>query len=98
MLEPRHLPAAALDAETPHEHAPRCQVSTGIAVVRIRRWAAGATARHGAGGLAGVLDAGPARAMREQRAFDERELPALIEQATGVDVRAIIDEWMKPLP
>ncbi len=35
---------------------------------------------------------------REQRAFQTDELPALIEQATGVDTRAVIAEWLRPLP
>lgn len=35
---------------------------------------------------------------REQRPFTDTELPRLIQQATGVDVRAIVDEWMRPMP
>jgi predicted metalloprotease with PDZ domain len=34
---------------------------------------------------------------REQRAFTDAELPRLIEHATGVDVGAVVDEWMRPL-
>jgi predicted metalloprotease with PDZ domain len=32
---------------------------------------------------------------RERRAFEIEELPDLIEQATGVDTRGIMQEWMK---
>lgn len=35
---------------------------------------------------------------REQRAFTIEELPALIQTATGVDTRAVIEEWLQPLP
>ena len=35
---------------------------------------------------------------REQRAFAVDELPRLIQDATGVDVRAVVDEWLRPLP
>lgn len=35
---------------------------------------------------------------REGRAFSDAELPALIQQATGVDTRGVIEEWMRPLP
>jgi predicted metalloprotease with PDZ domain len=35
---------------------------------------------------------------REQRAFAVDELPDLIRQATGVDTRAVVDEWLRPLP
>ncbi len=35
---------------------------------------------------------------RERRAFAIDELPGLITQATGVDTRAAIDEWLRPLP
>jgi predicted metalloprotease with PDZ domain len=35
---------------------------------------------------------------RERRAFRHDELPALVHQATGVDTRAIVDEWLRPLP
>ena len=35
---------------------------------------------------------------RERRAFDIDELPTLIEQATGVDARAVIAEWLRPVP
>ncbi len=35
---------------------------------------------------------------RERRAFRNEELPWLIEEATGVDTRAIMDEWMAPVP
>jgi predicted metalloprotease with PDZ domain len=35
---------------------------------------------------------------RERRAFAIDELPALIEQATGVDTRAVVGEWLRPLP
>ncbi len=34
---------------------------------------------------------------REQRAFAIDELPGLIAQATGVDPRAVVDEWLAPL-
>jgi predicted metalloprotease with PDZ domain len=35
---------------------------------------------------------------KEQRAFTVEELPALMQAATGVDTRAVIEEWLKPLP
>ncbi len=35
---------------------------------------------------------------REQRAFALDELPDLIRQATGVDTRAVMEEWLRPLP
>lgn len=35
---------------------------------------------------------------REQRAFAVDELPRLIQEATGVDVRRVVDEWLRPLP
>jgi predicted metalloprotease with PDZ domain len=35
---------------------------------------------------------------REQRAFTLDELPGLFREATGVDVRAVVDEWLRPLP
>jgi predicted metalloprotease with PDZ domain len=35
---------------------------------------------------------------REHRAFELDELPELIRQATGVDTRAVIAEWLRPLP
>ncbi len=35
---------------------------------------------------------------REQRAFAIDELPGLISQATGVDTRAVLDQWLAPLP
>ncbi|MBP7777629.1 MAG: hypothetical protein KA371_10905 [Acidobacteria bacterium] len=35
---------------------------------------------------------------REQRAFADDELATLIEQATGVDTRGVIAEWLRPLP
>ncbi len=35
---------------------------------------------------------------REQRAFAVEELPALIREATGVDVTAVVAEWLRPLP
>ena len=35
---------------------------------------------------------------REHRAFSNEELPALIREATGVDVSAVIEEWLRPLP
>jgi predicted metalloprotease with PDZ domain len=35
---------------------------------------------------------------REQRAFTIEELPVLIQTATGVDTRAVIQEWLQPLP
>lgn len=35
---------------------------------------------------------------RERRGFAVEELPALIREATGVDVRTVIDEWLRPLP
>ncbi|HUU35007.1 MAG TPA: hypothetical protein VMW48_13165, partial [Vicinamibacterales bacterium] len=34
---------------------------------------------------------------REQRAFAIDELPGLITAATGVDTRAVVDEWLAPL-
>ena len=34
---------------------------------------------------------------RERRAFTIAELPDLIQQATGVQTRAVIDEWLRPL-
>jgi hypothetical protein len=33
----------------------------------------------------------------ERRSFAIDELAGLIEQATGVDTRAVIDEWLRPL-
>ena len=35
---------------------------------------------------------------RERRAFANDELPALIQQATGVDTTEVIAEWLRPLP
>jgi predicted metalloprotease with PDZ domain len=35
---------------------------------------------------------------KEQRAFALDELPGLIQTATGVDTRAVIAEWLRPLP
>ena len=35
---------------------------------------------------------------REHRAFSNEELPRLIRDATGVDVSAVIEEWLRPLP
>jgi predicted metalloprotease with PDZ domain len=35
---------------------------------------------------------------REHRAFSNDELPGLIREATGVDVSAVIEEWLRPLP
>ena len=34
---------------------------------------------------------------KEQRAFTVEELPALIQTATGVDTREVIEEWLRPL-
>lgn len=34
---------------------------------------------------------------REQRAFTLDELPGLLREATGVDVQAVVDEWLQPL-
>jgi predicted metalloprotease with PDZ domain len=36
-------------------------------------------------------------AARERRAFAIDELPSLIEQATGVDARDVIELWLRPL-
>jgi predicted metalloprotease with PDZ domain len=33
---------------------------------------------------------------RERRPFKVREIPSIIADATGVDVRSVIDRWMKP--
>jgi hypothetical protein len=35
---------------------------------------------------------------RERRAFAVDELPTLIQEATGVDTRAVMTEWLRPLP
>jgi predicted metalloprotease with PDZ domain len=35
---------------------------------------------------------------RERRAFAIDELPGLIREATGVDVSADVDQWLRPLP
>jgi predicted metalloprotease with PDZ domain len=35
---------------------------------------------------------------REHRAFSNEELPRLIRDATAVDVSAVIEEWLRPLP
>lgn len=35
---------------------------------------------------------------REQRGFRVEELAPLLQQATGVDVRSIVDAWLRPLP
>lgn len=35
---------------------------------------------------------------REHRAFSIDELPGLVRQATGVDVAATLQEWLRPLP
>jgi hypothetical protein len=35
---------------------------------------------------------------RERRAFTIDELPGLIEQATGVDVRGVMEFWLAALP
>ena len=37
-------------------------------------------------------------AARERRAFAMDELPGLIREATGVDVSATMQEWLRPLP
>ena len=34
---------------------------------------------------------------RERRGFAIDELPGLIREATGIDVRAVVDAWLKPL-
>jgi predicted metalloprotease with PDZ domain len=34
---------------------------------------------------------------KNQRAFEIEELPAIFAQATSVDIRAVFDEWLKPL-
>jgi predicted metalloprotease with PDZ domain len=34
---------------------------------------------------------------RERRAFAIGELAGLVREATGVDVGAVIDEWLRPL-
>ena len=33
---------------------------------------------------------------RERRPFKAREIPSLIADATGIDVRSVMDRWMKP--
>ena len=35
---------------------------------------------------------------REHRAFTLDELPGLLREATGVDVSAVVSEWLRPLP
>ena len=35
---------------------------------------------------------------RERRGFRADELPGLVHAATGVDVRAVMEEWLRPLP
>jgi len=35
---------------------------------------------------------------RERRAFTVEELPGLLRTATGVDVSAVVAEWLRPLP
>jgi predicted metalloprotease with PDZ domain len=35
---------------------------------------------------------------RERRAFGTDELPSLIREATGVDVSAVVADWLRPLP
>ena len=51
----------------------------------------------GAKGLRDVLQSLVAWTAREQRAFTIDELPALIQSATGVETRAVIEEWLRPL-
>ena len=35
---------------------------------------------------------------RERRGFAIDELPGLLQQATGVDVGPVVEEWLRPLP
>ena len=34
---------------------------------------------------------------KNERAFSVEELPGIFEEATGVDTRAVFEEWLKPL-
>lgn len=51
----------------------------------------------GTRGLRDVLRYLVAWTSKEQRAFTIDELPALIQSATGVETRAVIEEWLRPL-
>ena len=35
--------------------------------------------------------------VKQQRAFTLDELPALLREATGVDVGAVVEEWLRPI-
>jgi predicted metalloprotease with PDZ domain len=53
---------------------------------------------NGAKSLRDALQYLVAWTAREHRAFSSEELPRLIRDATGVDVTAVIEEWLRPLP
>lgn len=56
------------------------------------------SATKGAKSLQDALKFLVAWTAREHRAFANDELAALIQQSTGVDVAAVIGEWLRPLP
>ena len=56
------------------------------------------TASGGARTLRDAMQALVAWSARERRGFRVDELPALVQHATGVDVRAVLEEWLRPLP
>jgi predicted metalloprotease with PDZ domain len=53
---------------------------------------------RGARSLRDALRALVAWSARERRGFRVDELPALVRDATGVDVRAVMEAWLRPLP
>ena len=56
------------------------------------------SASNGTKGLRDALRYLVAWTAREHRAFQIDELGALIEEATGVNTRSVIAEWLRPLP
>ena len=55
-------------------------------------------ASNGTRSLRDALQALVAWSGRERRGFRVDELPGLVRDATGVDVRAVMEEWLRPLP
>ena len=56
------------------------------------------SASNGAKSLRDALRFLVAWTAREHRAFSNDELAGLIQQSTGVDVAAVMGEWLRPLP
>ena len=56
------------------------------------------SATEGAKSLRDALRYLVAWTAREKRAFTLDELPGLFREATGVDVRTVVDAWLQPLP